>query len=119
LSDLNNHDLWNLLYVQTPPVWRWIFGFLTLGLFTLAGYIVKSKQKEFDDHRLAFNEAIDEHDDFRLDISSLREHHTYMNSKVDMLHKEFSGRFDNLDNSVSDLNTHLINHLDKKNETGG
>lgn len=32
----HDHNVWAMLFEQTPVVWRWIFGVLTLGLFWLA-----------------------------------------------------------------------------------
>lgn len=34
-------DVWELIFMQTPAVLRWVLGVLTLGIFTLAGVLYR------------------------------------------------------------------------------
>jgi len=49
----HNPDIWFLLYEQTPPLLRWLFGLLTAGLYFLARYIWRQRQE-----RIAVLEAL-------------------------------------------------------------
>lgn len=39
VSDPQQPDVWQLIFVQTPPVLRWVLGILTFGLFTVVGML--------------------------------------------------------------------------------
>ena len=114
MSDVHDHDIWHLLYVQTPPVLRWTMIVLSLGFMSLLAWVLKDHKRDYLMHKQEFQDAVNEHDAFRDDITSLQEHHNYMNQKVDMIHEDFRSRFDKLDESVETLTSHLIKHIDKK-----
>jgi len=118
MTDSHDHNLWNMLYNQTPIAIRWLIGILTSIALVLAGVIMKNRQKVFDQHQEKFADALNEHHEFRKEITTLGEHHNYMDTKIDTVHDEFKTRFDNVDSQieqtrkeVSKLTTHLINHL--------
>ena len=41
MADPKSPDIWNLVFEQTPPVFRWALGMLTLGIFTLASVLYR------------------------------------------------------------------------------
>lgn len=41
MADPKSPDIWHLVFEQTPPVFRWALGMLTLGIFTLASVLYR------------------------------------------------------------------------------
>lgn len=41
MPDPRNPDIWHMVFEQTPPAIRWVFGVLTFGVFTLLSVIYK------------------------------------------------------------------------------
>jgi len=44
----HDHDIWTLLFEQTPVIFRWVMSILTLGLFLLAQQIWINHKKRID-----------------------------------------------------------------------
>ena len=48
MSDCEDPAIWELILFQTPLALRWVFGILTLGLFTLATYLYRMNRDNMD-----------------------------------------------------------------------
>jgi len=55
----HNPDVYQLLFDQTPVVIRWLLGVLTLGLFSLAGWVWKRQESQMDKVRKELHERMD------------------------------------------------------------
>jgi len=65
----HNPDIWFLLYEQTPPLLRWLFGLLTAGLYFLARYIWRQRQERIAVLEAMVNSAATTDDITRLEQS--------------------------------------------------
>ena len=75
MVDPKTPDIWTLLFDQTPPVFRWALGMLTLGIFTLASVLyrwhrddlkevhdrVDRLERRIEAHNTRLGERIDAH----------------------------------------------------------
>ena len=89
MADLHQHDMWEMLFEQTPTVWRWIFIILSGGLFALAGYIWRGNKDEL-------RTVAKKQDDFITD-KNFNFYTRMMTEKVDGLDTKFSGRLETLE----------------------
>ena len=59
MSSSEDPAIWELALSQTPPVLRWVFGILTLGLFTLATYLYRMNRDNMDRVERQIHDRID------------------------------------------------------------
>lgn len=87
----HNPDIWFLLYEQTPPMLRWLFGILTAGLYFLARYIWRQHQERIAVLEALVNSAATTDDITRLEQSfgdGLKTFHSRMDELMIAIIKE-------------------------------
>lgn len=73
-------DVWQMIFEQTPEILRWVMGFLTLGIFTLASVIYKWHREDMRKVR----------EEQRKDMDQTRENVNRIHTRIDELHREMS-----------------------------